>query len=84
MPDPIVLAPKPTVDDEVRTSVVKALRETLQQAERGEINTILMVIGHPDDTWTDRASETLNFSSMIGRIEILKAKWIALYMENDR
>lgn len=81
MTTPIALVSKPTAAEEVRTSVIDVLRETLAQAEAGEIDSVAMILGHPDDTWSDRYSGVLNFSSVIGRIEILKLKWIRQHTE---
>ena len=80
MAGPISLVTKPSADEEVRESVVRLLREALAQAEAGEVDTVLMILGHPDETWSDIASETVSFSHAVGRLEILKQKWIAKYL----
>lgn len=76
------LVTKPTADAEVKASVLRVLRETLEQAERGEIDCVVMILGHPDGEWTDRTSETVKFSEAIGRLEITKSEWIAQYLRN--
>ena len=84
MTEIVSLVQKPTVTEEIRSNVVNILRETLEQAERGEIDTVIMILHHPDGDWTDRASSTEIFSDSIGRLEILKQKWISNYNVNPR
>ena len=80
MNSPIVLVPKPKASDEVRGSVVRLLRESLEQAEAGEVNTVIIIASHPDGTWTDLCSSTDKLSEAIGRLEITKQAWIAEYL----
>lgn len=80
MSAPIQLVTKPKVEDEVRESVLRALRQTLEQAEAGEIDTVIMILGHPDGEWSDRCTSTTKLSEAIGRIEITKQEWIAEYL----
>ncbi len=83
MTDPIRLATRPLVIDEVRESVTRLLREALEKAEAGKVDCVIIILGHPDGTWTDLASETVEFSKAVGRLEILKHKWIARFVEHD-
>jgi hypothetical protein len=80
MADPIALVPKPKAADEVRESVVRLLRDSLEQAERGEVDTVIIILGHPDGEWSDRCSNTDKLSAAIGRLEITKQEWIAQYL----
>ena len=73
---PIALVTKPSATDEVRESILRVLRETLAEAEAGNIDTVIMILGHPNGEWTDRTSGTNRFSDAIGRLEITKADWI--------
>jgi hypothetical protein len=73
---PVTLVPKPTAQDEVRESIISILRETLAEAEAGNIDTVIMLLSHPNGEWTNRSSGTNKFSEAIGRLEITKADWI--------
>jgi hypothetical protein len=84
MTAPIVLVTKPTASDEVRKSVVDLLRDTLAEAESGNIVTLVMIIGHPDNQWSNRSSVTQNTSEMIGRLEITKQSILTEFLKNDR
>lgn len=75
------LAPKPTVDEEVKANVVKVLRECLDMAERGEIDTVVVIMGLVNGEWVNRMSETLKYSEAIGRLEITKQEWVNKYLE---
>jgi hypothetical protein len=83
MSAPINLVPPPTPADIVRESVVATLRQTLEEAERGEIECVAIVICRPGGAWKPRVSTTDNFSGMIGRLEIAKYEWIADYLSQE-
>lgn len=80
MSAPVKLVTKPTAADEVRESVTRLLRDTLAEAESGEIDCVAIIIGHTDGEWSDRCSTTTRFSEAIGRLEITKQEWIAQYL----
>jgi hypothetical protein len=77
----VTLVSKPKASDEVRESVVRLLRESLEQAERGEVDTVIIILSHPDGEWSDRCSNTDKLSTAIGRLEITKQEWIAKYLK---
>lgn len=54
MTSPIALVTKPTAEDEVKESVVRVLREALAEAEAGNVDSVAMILSHPDETWTHR------------------------------
>jgi hypothetical protein len=82
MNSPVALVPKPTAADEVKESVVRLLRDTLAEAERGNVDCVIMIVGHPDGAWSDRCSSTTRMSEAIGRLEITKQEWVQQYLEN--
>ena len=84
MSSPLSLVVPPTASDEVRESVVKLLKETLADAEAGKIDTVIMILGHPDTEWSDRVSGTNRFSEAVGRLEITKQEWIAQYFRDKQ
>lgn len=83
MPEPLALVPKPTTQDEIRDSVLKLLRQSIEEAECGEIDCVFMILGHPDGEWAERFSDTDKFTSAIGRIEIAKIAWALRYLNRD-
>lgn len=72
----VTLAPKPTVAEEVRESVVGVLKDALAQAEAGNVTSVLVIALHPDGNWSDWHSSTEKVSEMVGRLEIAKQKRI--------
>jgi hypothetical protein len=82
MADPIKLVSKPTASDEVRESIIKVLRDTLNEAVAGEIRSVVVLAEYADGEWINRASDTLEFSKAIGRLEITKQEWVAQYLKN--
>ena len=83
MTEVVSLVSKATAEDQVRQSVITVLRETLAEAETGNIDGVAMILSHPDETWTHRGSEHMEFSRMIGRFEMLKHQWIAEHFERE-
>jgi len=79
----IKLVPPVSAKEEARQSVIKLLRKTLEEAEAGQLQSVVMIIESVDGTWADRASETIKFSEAIGRLEITKQEWIAQYLKKN-
>lgn len=79
----ITLVTDPTTDEIVKESVVRLLKDALAMAEAGRVDSLIVILGHPDETWTDMAAETGKFSQAVGRLEILKVKWINRYLEDE-
>ena len=65
--DPVVLVPKPTADDDTRKSVVRLLRHALDEAEAGNIITVIIIAENVSEEWMNWASETISLSKTIGR-----------------
>lgn len=80
MKKPITLVTKPTAKDEIRDSIVRDLRGVLAQAEAGDIEAVIMLVLHPNGEWSGNDIATTRFSETIGRIEIVKQKWISQYL----
>lgn len=72
-----------TVPEDIRAGVIRELERTLEEAKRGEISEILMIIVHPNNEWSERSSDTTSILSWIGRLETTKADWLA-QMKVDR
>lgn len=83
-PIPLHLVTKPSVADEVKENVCQILREVLVRAERGEINTLVLIGRCSDGTWFDRTSATNHYSEAIGQLEITKQDWIRQYLDKSR
>lgn len=75
------LIPKPTASDEVKQSVVDILETVLAEARAGEIVSLVVIAGHPDETWSEWQSCTEHSSAMIGRLEIAKFTRIKSLLE---
>jgi hypothetical protein len=76
----IALVPKAKAS--VQESVVRLLRESLEQAERGEVDTVIIILAHPDGRWSDHCSHTEKISESIGRLEITKVDWTLQYLRD--
>lgn len=83
MTAPVNLVPPAKAAERVRESVIATLRQALEEAERGEIECVAMVICRPGGGWKPRISMTDNFSGMIGCLEIAKQEWIADYLSQE-
>ena len=77
----IKLVTPPTAEDDVKASIIKLLETTLAEAKAGQLKSVVLIAAHIDDSWIDRASETTNFSIVIGRLEIMKQRWIKQYLD---
>lgn len=73
------LVTKPTLPDEIRAGILKLLATCVEDAQAGNVETMLVIAVRPDGTWSREWSGTLDMSSMIGRLEITKQEWIAEY-----
>lgn len=81
MSDPITLVPKPTPEAEVRDSVIRILREMLEEAEAGHLTSVFVILQDENGLWAHRASKTTRISETIGRIEMAKQELIANYLK---
>lgn len=76
----VSLAPKPTVDDQIKRGVVELLRELLADAEAGKIESLLVIGNCVGSGWFDRRSGTLAFAETVGQLEVVKQTWISSYL----
>lgn len=77
MTDSIRLIPKPTVDEEIRASVIKLLQEAMADVEAGKVLGVIILSKEVEGTWYHRASGSISVREEIGAIEILKWDRIA-------
>ena len=82
MVEPIALVTKPTAQTEVRESIVAILRKTLNEAEAGEITSLVILAEDADGDWINRSSDTQHFSKSIGRLTITLIEWVMRYSTN--
>lgn len=74
----------PTVSQLTRESMIKVLEDTLEEAKKGDISEILMLIQHADPhEWSDRMSFSSHIPIWIGRLELTKLDLAAKYKELD-
>lgn len=78
------LVPNPTAKQEARDSVIRLLVETLEQANRGEVEAVLMIIKRADGNWANLSSGTTKFPDAIGYIEVAKVDWIKDYLDGQK
>ena len=81
--DPVVLVPKPTADDDTRKSVVRVLRHALDEAEAGNIITVIIIAENVSEEWMNWASETISLSKTIGRLEITKVELVERFLKKE-
>ena len=81
--DPVVLVPKPTADDDTRKSVVRLLRHALDEAEAGNIITVIIIAENVSEEWMNWASETISLSKTIGRLEITKVELVERFLKKE-
>jgi hypothetical protein len=81
---PLRIVADPTADEEIRAEVVGLLEETLEQAKRGEITEILLILKHPGtDEWSDRSTSTQHLTEWIGKLEVTKQSWILQFLNRE-
>lgn len=81
--DPVALVPKPTADDDTRKSVVRLLRHALDEAEAGNIITVIIIAENVSEEWMNWASETISLSKTIGRLEITKVELVERFLKKE-
>jgi hypothetical protein len=78
-----IVAP-PTTTEEIRAEVIAELERTLEDARRGDIDEIFMILKHPgDDEWSHRATPTQHLTAWIGKLEVTKLAWADNFRKND-
>ncbi len=76
----LVLVAKPTAREQRKADVFEILRARLAEAERGEVDEIVVISRRLDRTWRHDESDSELFVETVGRLEILKADMIARYL----
>ena len=84
MNDAIRLTPKPTAQEKHRREVIDDLKRALVEAEAGEVEASIIILKRCDGYRTDHRSGVDGFAESIGRLEIIKAAWIADYFKADK
>lgn len=84
MPKVIELVTKPTVADEIKDGIVRALEKALEEAKAGQMDHLVMVMSYAGGEWKDYVSGTEECSRMIGRLEIVKYSWMRQYLNAER
>ena len=80
----IGIVPKLTLPEQSRADVVDILRRALNKAEAGEVETVLVIMKHPDQTWSDERSIAMDFPEAIGRLEIVQHAWMTQYLSQTK
>ncbi len=77
---PLRLVPKAEAE---KSEVLEILHATLKEAERGEIESVSLIISRPDQTWTHRTTPTKSLTGLIGKLEIAAHDLIKRVVEGD-
>lgn len=75
-PKVIALVPAATADEENRIAVLDVLNSVIEEAEKGEVEEVVILIRHPGGEYSERATPTGFQRDWVGQLEILKQLWI--------
>ena len=80
MSDPVVqLVSTPSAAEKAKQDCVKILRNQLNSAESGEMESVIVICRRPDSRWSFEHSQSTNFMADIGIVEIVKQRMIDTY-----
>lgn len=80
---PVTLVTRPKVSDNIRADVVALLKDALDKAETGEIESVVILMTRPGGGWQERRSGTISMTATIGQLEIIKQGWINEYLSKE-
>ncbi len=75
---------KPRASDQARKQAVELLTQALSLAQAGEISELILILDHPDNSWSESMTNTANFPAAIGRLEMVKQSWVEKYLAQAR
>lgn len=75
---------RPNAPDFIREAAEGHLRTMLGLNATGQIQCMFAVIMHPDGTFSEAVTPTVNFREMIGQLEVAKQNWIGNYLASLR
>lgn len=76
---------RPHIDEQIKEDILISLNETIEAVEAGHVSELLIIVRGPDGTWSKATHRVEEFSSWIGRLEIVKQEWIEEYLkQTDR
>jgi hypothetical protein len=71
---------QPTATEEIKASVIARLEQTLEEARRGDVTEVLMLVQHANpDVWSERSGQLTNLMTWCGR---LGAVQLTLQLQN--
>lgn len=73
------VVPKQSTLEEIKERVVDILQEYLEKAKAGEIEGLIIIAKRPDETWQHRYSGVMQFTDMIGKLEVIQQDLIEAY-----
>ena len=76
------VSPLSRVPDEARDDIIRTLEDALKVAREGDVSDMMIILQHRDNyEWSERRagidSGSLGLLKWIGRLEFVKADWIA-------
>ena len=83
MAEILSLQPKASASDKDQQAVIAALEEALKLARTGEISSAVVILNRHDGLWQEIVTESGMITRDIGRLEIIKQKWITAYLREE-
>ncbi len=71
---------RPTAEDKVQREVLTHAESILALARDGQIDSLVVIMSHPDGSYSELISSTTQFRQMIGQLEVVKQNWIGNYL----
>lgn len=82
MKDHIRLVTPPTIDEEIQAEVSQIMKECSEYVAKGQVECLVVLMGHPDGHWSHLVSTNKNFAEVIGHLDIVKQDLIRVHGED--
>lgn len=83
MAEILSLQPKARAAEVDQQSLISALEEALAIAKTGEISSAIIILNRIDGLWHETITGSPMITRDIGRLEIVKQKWISSYLREE-
>lgn len=71
---------RPRAEEKIQREIAGHLARLTAMNQEGELDCLFIIASHPDGTYSEAISSTINFRQMIGQVEVVKANWIGMYL----
>jgi hypothetical protein len=75
------LAPKPSIAQEAREDAGKIIADLMRLQEADDLAEIVVIVKHPNGSWSSYYSASIHKPEMIGRLEIAKQSMIRQHLD---